>query len=252
MKICYWKQLERHPLSAEYDDLPKAAFARMVEDIKAHGIVNGRKVTIHEDAVLDGWQFLRACVEADVKPAFHKLAKDIAPEAFVQIVNDNRRHETPDALDRHIAQRRERVAHARGEGKSLRTIAEEEKVSPQTVQNDLDSSGVQGLTPDEVKGKDGKKYKAKAEPSGLKDKPGKPRFDDDKIRNAYGILVKLFDQRKIAMGKGQMPASALTFHAQEKEKKMLTKVSAFTDRHRRVMELLGLVLDEFQLWKKDQ
>ena len=60
----------------------------------------------------------------------------------------------------------QRVAEKRKEGKSIRTIADEEGVDSKTIQKDLkEAAGVDGSTPEpepEVKGKDGKTYKPKA------------------------------------------------------------------------------------------
>lgn len=132
-----WRQLERHPLSAEYADLPEAVFRQMVQAIREHGIVD-RSVTLHEGKILDGWQFHRACIEAGVRPDYVDVADmAIAPEAYVAIKNDFRRHETPQQAERRIAARRQRAAAARAEGKSLRTIAESEGVSKDTVSEDL-------------------------------------------------------------------------------------------------------------------
>lgn len=134
-----WKQLERHPLSAEYADLPEAVFRQMVEAIRRHGIVD-RSVTLHEGMILDGWQFHRACIEAGVKPEYVDVADLlIDPAAYVAIKNDLRRHETPQQADRRIAARRQRVAEARAEGHSLRAIAEAEGVSKTQVISDLES-----------------------------------------------------------------------------------------------------------------
>lgn len=147
-----WKQLERHPLSAEYADLPDAVFRQMVEAIRRHGIID-RSVTLHEGMILDGWQFHRACIEAGVRPDYVDVADLlIAPEVYVAIKNDLRRHETPQQAERRIAARRQRVADARAEGKSLRAIAETEGIDPKQVRRDLESvekaSGVDMSTPD--------------------------------------------------------------------------------------------------------
>ncbi len=136
----YWKTLERHPLSAEYSDLPPNQLAAFVADLKAHGIQNKRKVTLHEGQVLDGWQFQRACVEANIRPDYQALPKNIPPEIYVRIVNDNRRHESVETAHRRAEERRKRVAEIAKTGKSLRQIAEEEGVSHVTIQEDLKSA----------------------------------------------------------------------------------------------------------------
>lgn len=150
MKIRYWKKLERHPLSAEYPDLTGATWQGFVDNLKKYGNVSRRKIVLHEGKVLDGWQFYRACIEADVKPEFQALPKGTTPEVFVETMQDYRRHETQDKAMQRIAERRERVAAARAEGKSSREIAIEEGVSQPTVLDDI-ASGENGLSPDSSK-----------------------------------------------------------------------------------------------------
>ena len=48
------KQLERHPLSKEYSDITGPAREQMLATLKNWGIVNDRKITIHDGKVLDG------------------------------------------------------------------------------------------------------------------------------------------------------------------------------------------------------
>jgi hypothetical protein len=160
----FWKTLERHEDSAEYRDLSGRALSLMAEGIKEHGVLGNRKVTVHEGEILDGWQMYRACIAADVKPDFQQLPADITPARYVEIMNEARRHDTPEELARLAEKRQARVIASRQDGKSIRTIAEEEGVSRQTVQNDLDRAGVKGLTPEpaegKVTGKDGKQYTA--------------------------------------------------------------------------------------------
>jgi len=161
----FWKTLERHPLSWEYEDIAGVAWDNFVADLKQFGILD-RKITLHDRQVLDGWQLLRACIECDLKPDFQGLPKRVTAEEFVRVKNDNRRHEANEL----ISKRRERVAKARAEGKSLRTIAVEEGVSAPTVLNDLENLPVVNppLTTDDSKpeepkkviGTDGKTYSA--------------------------------------------------------------------------------------------
>lgn len=169
-----WRKIERHPLGAEYPDLSPAARERMVEGLRQHGVLNKRKITLHPDEadggklkVLDGWQLYQGCIEADVKPEFQPLPKSITPEEFVEIVNDTRRHESQETAIARAVARRERVLAKREGGDSIRKIAEEEDVSPATVQRDLESAPVPPGTPAEVKGRDKKSYPAsKAQANG--------------------------------------------------------------------------------------
>ena len=135
-----WKSLKRHALSADYDDLtgPKwDAFLAGFDD----GFMLDHPIVMHCGEIIDGWQRQRACIQLGIEPVYLSLPDDADLVAFVAKVNDNRRHESWDSVAKRaakrIAERRERVAKSRDESKSLRTIAEEEKVSIATVQRDL-------------------------------------------------------------------------------------------------------------------
>jgi hypothetical protein len=185
-----WKELQRHPLSAEYDDLGGRAWDLFVANVKAHGL-SGRKITLCDGMVLDGWQLQRACVRLDVKPEYQGLPEGWTPEAFVEAANDHRRHETQEQAIRRAEERRVRVAQARAEGQSTRAIAEAEGVTQTQVMRDIKASGETGVSPEtaptgteknekarvfeasgetgvspemprtRVKGRDGKTYKAR-------------------------------------------------------------------------------------------
>ncbi len=167
----YWRSLERHPLSAEYDDITGTTWERYVDTLKQFGILRKRTIVIHESKVIDGWQLYRGCLELNLKPVFEELElpEEMAVEAWVEAVNDLRRHETQEMIQKRAATRRGRVAEARQEGQSIRQIAETEDVSIATVQRDL--AGVSGDTPappsGKVTGADNKKYDAQQP-----DKPG--------------------------------------------------------------------------------
>lgn len=143
-----WKKLERHPLSAEYEDLAGERWEALVADIEATGFDKTRPVILHDGKVLDGWQRLRACIECDVEPEFSWVPVETSPETYVRRHNDNRRHETESQRQRRIEARRQRVAHGRAEGKSLRMLAEEEGVSHRTIIRDIDVSGGAGAPPE--------------------------------------------------------------------------------------------------------
>lgn len=170
----YWKTLERHPLSAEYADIKGRSFQRMVEIIKESGIANRRPVTLHDGQVLDGYQMYRACIEADVKPEFQSLPKGWEPETYIEAMNDVRRHESAELMEKRAEARRERVAAARAKGQSTRAIAEAEGVSQKTILNDLERSTDEGSSVEppggKVVGKDGKKRDATR--NGQPDEPG--------------------------------------------------------------------------------
>jgi DNA-binding transcriptional regulator YhcF (GntR family) len=159
-----WKKMDRHPLSGEYPDIGGPAWQQFVADLEQYGIIGNRKVTLHEGKILDGWQMYRACVETNTKPTFQQLPKGMDPERFVQVVNDNRRHETQEVAVARAVKRRERVVEARRQGESVRTIAAQEGVSPSTVRDDLEQMERAGavVSPDggKVKGRDGRQQSA--------------------------------------------------------------------------------------------
>jgi hypothetical protein len=181
---------------------------RLRASIEAHGIRH--QVLIDEsDNVVDGAHRLQLAVELEIPLKlipFAKVAAGMSWEersALAEELNAARRQMSADDLKAAAAARRERVASAREEGKSLRTIAKEEGVSPEQVRRDLETesktgSGVTPVTPDtttnaaaelwqteeppvrttpaprkrspKITGQDGKTYSAKAKPS----KPAEP------------------------------------------------------------------------------
>lgn len=155
-----WRELERHPASAIYPDLSGQAWKDFTESVNS-GMRKHHVVTIHENKVLDGWQLQRACVELNVKPTYAQFPESDDAEAFVEAVNDHRRHETQEKATERIEKRRKRVAERRLNGESLRTIAKEEGISKSQVVEDLKASGVQDCTPEgKVTGTDGKQQAA--------------------------------------------------------------------------------------------
>lgn len=188
-----WKELKRHPLSAAYEDLKGRAWKSFVETVREHGVINSRCIMLHEGKVIDGWQLLRACVEADVEPWFEKLTlpPGMTAEEWVETVNDQRRHETPEKVSDRVAKRRERIAAARQEGQSTRTIAEAEGISHTQVNRDLEASTGTGVPVEpesgKVTGQDGRQQPAT--------KPAKPAKTPDQLcdrcnRVAPGVGVK--------------------------------------------------------------
>lgn len=158
-----WKALQRHPISAEYGDIKGQAREDFVAGFSARHVPT---IVIYENMVLDGWQRFTACLENDIEPHFMTLREGEDPYAFVEKMNDRRRHESPEILCQRRQKRIDRVAAARREGKSIREIAEQEKKSIATIQNDIKDSGVYPHTPEsknieempKTVGKDGKEY----------------------------------------------------------------------------------------------
>jgi hypothetical protein len=176
-----WKELERHPLSAEYPDITGKRWERLVQTIRKHGVIavsgsKPRMVTLHEGRIVDGYQLHRACVEADVKPAYVqlKLPEGMTVEEWVETVNDNRRHETQEQIEKRVAERRKRVAEALRAGMSERQISDEEGVSQSQIHRDkqhLTESG-ESVTPPEnkVRGTDRRKQPSTKPPKPLCDR----------------------------------------------------------------------------------
>ena len=144
-------------------------FADLRESIRREGVLSPVIVT-QDDGVIDGIHRLRAAkaeglrrVPVVVKPESPARARDLA-----LTLNTDRRHLTPDELQRVRAERIERVAAKRAEGKSLRAIADEEGVSPEQVRQDVKQATVKGLTVEPaggtVTGRDGKTRTATPKP----------------------------------------------------------------------------------------
>lgn len=162
-----WKELKRHPLSAEYSDWSKETQDEVLAQLKANnGLFDGHTIWLDRETgtVVDGMQRLRVSIRADIRPNIKPLPKGTDLVAFVRAMNDCRRHETPEIIAERAAKRRERVAEKLREGKSERQIADEENVSAQTIHRDkekLTATGV-AVEPESGKttGKDGKEHPA--------------------------------------------------------------------------------------------
>ena len=140
--------------------------------------------------VLDGEGRLESAARTGAAVEFRHLGPmpTAAARELAERIENDRRHEKPEVIRRRREERLKRVAEARAEGKSIRTIAEEEGVSPTQVVADLKAASegtVQGCTvetPSTVTGKDGKQRPAtmpKAEPQPEPAASGEPEFEDD-------------------------------------------------------------------------
>ncbi len=203
MNVKDWKTLERHPLSAEYVNIDGKPWESFVAGLRINGIINDRPITIHEDKVLDGWQLLRGCIEADIKPKFKNLPEGIDPESFVEAMNDRRRHEDAATTRKRADARRSRVLEGKAEGKSNRVIADEEGVDEKTIRTDIETTDADLsalLPPDgKVTGKDGKKQSA-TKNTRKKKAPAKPKEKD-----AVDAAGTLLDSIEIAVPPGLIP-----------------------------------------------
>jgi hypothetical protein len=143
-----WRQLRRHPLSAEYKDLKGKADKRLLDSLRDHGFLPDQPITLHGGRVLDGWQRLRECRELGIEPVFQELPAGWTPEEYVAAVNDARRHEAPEIIERRAKERRRRVAAARAAGRSNLAIADQEGVSEKTIRNDVAALRSEGTNVD--------------------------------------------------------------------------------------------------------
>lgn len=170
-------ELQFHPLADKYDYLDEADLTRMESDMRVYGFDKRYPIIMFEGQILDGRNRYRAATAARVDPSFLNFSGTLEEaQDFVVRANENRRHLTPDRLATLRVARVQRVAQAHANGKSTRTIAEEEGISQPTVLKDLkaarqaEESGDNRLSPDvqeddeqtkqpeTVTGRDGKEY----------------------------------------------------------------------------------------------
>lgn len=133
--------------------LEPAVEAALRASIERFGVLVPVVVDQH-GGLLDGHHRRRLAGELGVEcPQIERhAANEAEAEAIARTLNVDRRHLDPD-------QRRELAADLRSSGHSLRSIGGALGVSKNTVARDL--SGVQGETPGEVLGRDGKSYPSK-------------------------------------------------------------------------------------------
>ncbi len=156
------KKYEFHPLAQAYRRMSAHDLSRMEEGMRESGFDERFPIVLYQGKILDGCNRYVCAEAAEVKPVFVTFKGSAeAAEAFVRLANEERRHLTEAELTDKRQERLKRVAEKREEGKSLRTIAEEEKVSVTQVQRDLEESTVPGggtVEPldGKVKGRDGR------------------------------------------------------------------------------------------------
>jgi hypothetical protein len=119
---------------------------------------------------LDGHHRRRICEGDKIPFEWHQVKSVTSKQEALEWVHEHqvsRRNSTPEEIKHLRLQRLERVAQARQDGKSLRSIADQENISLGQVQRDLVASGVSPDTPEAttistipetVVGKDGKQY----------------------------------------------------------------------------------------------
>jgi len=158
------RTFERHPLSAEYEDLTGTEWEEFLDGFR-NGVLPGKEITLLEGKVLDGWQRYRACKALGLEIGTKEMPAGRTPRAYVRVENRLRRHASKAEEKKRIKKRIERVVEAREAGDSFRTIAEREGVTQTQVQRDLEAakkSGVTYVTPENEK------------PSNTEEDPGEP------------------------------------------------------------------------------
>ena len=133
--------MDFHPFSSEYPLMPERELGRMIQGMVEHGFDPRFPIVLFERMILDGRNRWIASREADVKPTFVNFTgTQEQARWFVQAANEERRHLGVEWLQRRREERRDRAAAARQQGKSLRTIAEEEGVSESQIRRDLEEA----------------------------------------------------------------------------------------------------------------
>lgn len=154
--------MDFHEIAEQYPLMPAFELGRMEQDMRDGGYDARFPVVRFDGKILDGRNRFICAQRAGIEPTFVDfVGTREEAEAFVMRANEHRRHLTEQWLADHRKSRIERVAAARAEGKSLRAIAEEEKVSVAQVRDDIETATVQGgctvEPPDgKVTGRDGR------------------------------------------------------------------------------------------------
>jgi hypothetical protein len=82
-------QMKFHPFADIFPLLEGEQFEEFVQDIKARGLVS--RIVLYEDAILDGRNRYKACLEARIEPRYEQYnGRD--PLAHVISLNMKRRH----------------------------------------------------------------------------------------------------------------------------------------------------------------
>jgi hypothetical protein len=162
--------LEPHPLTEQWPMMEGWQWDAFLEDSEKDEEVGIRIAAVrHEGKLLDGRNRQRLAREKGWLLPVRDFNPDVegTAERFVVAMNDNRRHEHPDAVAERRRERQQRVAEKKKKGKSDRQIAKEEGISQSQVQRDLKKGSQlnrEGSTEPEsetVIGIDGKKYSSK-------------------------------------------------------------------------------------------
>lgn len=125
-----------HPASEEYE---LHSDPERVADMKANGYDAHFPIALQGDKIVAGRGRYIDAAKAGVDFAVFELPTMVDPWDFAKRENEQRRHETKEEIERRRERRRERVASAMAEGRTVREIAEAEKVSVGAIQGDIKS-----------------------------------------------------------------------------------------------------------------
>jgi hypothetical protein len=184
-----------HPLANKYPLMEGLEFEAFKAGIQEAGMIR-QPIVLYEGKILDGRNRYNAGTELGMPVPTRDFdpATEGDPEVFVRNLNDDRRHETQEAIRQRRQDRVQRVTEARREGDSLRTIAEKEGISLGQAQRDVREAQVYpGDTPEpkdgKVTGRDGKKYAAKPKPTPPPPPEREPGCDDEPPTDAIGLPI---------------------------------------------------------------
>lgn len=235
-----WKNLERHPLSAEYEDIKAGPWKALLDSITDLGFDPRKPIVLAPDdadggkmKIGDGWQRQRACVQLNVRPVYVHLSKHIPLESLIRRDNDARRHESVEEHNKRVEARRVRVAEAVEKGTPLRTIAKEEGVSAATVHKDAKKTGT-------------------TSPRSPVNTPrnGSPKFDDKRLYRVLKDVRPVLDKKVDIVGKGELPVlSADLKKDRDNLQERLSQVAQAKTRSDRCHELMSALLEEIKLWR---
>jgi ParB-like chromosome segregation protein Spo0J len=155
----------------------------MEQSIKSRGcrqpVLTYFDIDMQRFCILDGEGRLTIAIKLNLDVEMRNEGYLDTQQAFdeARIYNDHRRQDTPEEVNLRKKERVERVIQKRKDGKSIRTIAGEEKVSVATVQRDLESTVSGDTVPKDGKvvGKDGRTQPA----TRTKPPPAPPEDSDD-------------------------------------------------------------------------
>jgi transposase len=153
-----------HPVTERYPLLEGKAREEMLADLRENGL--RVPIVVWRGWIIDGRNRYLLCDEAGIEPEYAEWnGEEEDLEAYVESLNEHRRHLTLEQLEERRRQRLARVAEKRAEGKSTRQIAEEVGISQSQVVRDLGAadSGEPRGSP-EITGRDGKTYNPPKKP----------------------------------------------------------------------------------------